>query len=85
MQNKGEHCHFLEKMPIKHLYSGDVLCPYTFLVPYSFLSFVCVLGRAGRGEKCHCKAVYMNLLAVILAAGTEAVCFKVLGDFCPLA
>lgn len=29
MQKKVEHGHFLEKMPIKHLYPGAVLCSYT--------------------------------------------------------
>lgn len=62
-------------------FSGDALRSYTFLVPYSFLSFVCVLGRHRRGEKCHYKAVHTNLLAVILAAGPGIVCFKVLGGF----
>ena len=85
MQKKVEHCYFLEKMPIKHFYSGDVLCSYTFLVPYSFLSFVCVLGRHRRDEKCHCKAIHMNMLAVVLAAGPDLVCLKVLGGFSPLA
>lgn len=83
MQKKVEYCHFLKKMPIKHLFSEGVLCSYTFLESYSFLSFVCVPGRhRRRDEKCHYKAVHINSLAVILvAAGPDVVCFKVLGGF----
>lgn len=75
MQKKFKRGHFLDKMPLKHLCSGGVLCSY--LTP-SCDSLVLQADR--RDAKSRCEALCRTLLAVIVVVGPD-VCFKVLGSF----